>query len=127
MADRLTPPARFFNTVALAWEGGQMKRSALSIQMVVAAALVLPMAMVIPAQPSRSQALEMWNTNCRKLLKSYLGKPGHKAFAVSNTAHDISGQACGYDWSAPSKKTAEARAVKACNSRAGGCVVIRSE
>jgi hypothetical protein len=75
-----------------------------------------------------AQSLEFWNSNCRKLLHQYEGKPRHKAFAVSNTAHDGSSQACGYSWSERSKKAAEASAIATCRKTANGsCGIMKSE
>lgn len=34
--------------------------------------------------PSAAQGVEFWNKGCRKLLKEYAQKPGHKAFSASN-------------------------------------------
>jgi hypothetical protein len=72
--------------------------------------------------------LEMWNKECKKLLKQYAEKPRHKAFAVSTASSSRAKQSCGVAWGATSKKQAEVDAVRLCNSeRAGACWVVRSE
>jgi hypothetical protein len=81
-----------------------------------------------PWSPAKAQGIEFWNTECKKLLKQYKSKPGHKAFAASNPNTGSGNQACGISWGAGSKKEAEETAVKACKSqRSGTCWVTRSE
>lgn len=82
------------------------------------------------ATPALAEAgLEFWNTNCKKLYSRFKTMPKHRAFAVSNTALDASGQSCGASWGAASKAAAEAQAKRYCKNPnvAGSCRITKSE
>ena len=74
--------------------------------------MVLPIALAAPVMSGGG--VEFWNKPCLKAYKDWQSKPGHKAFAVSNTALDNGGQTCGYSWGHPSKAAAEKAALKPC-------------
>ena len=73
--------------------------------------------------------IEFWNKNCKKFYSKFKTMPKHKAFAVSNTSLDASGQSCGASWAAASKAAAEAMAMRSCKHPkvAGSCRITRSE
>jgi hypothetical protein len=83
----------------------------------------------LPSSVAQAQSLESWNQPCRKLLKEYKTKPGHKAFAVSYLSSGSGGgQSCGAAWGAGTKQQAEAQAIKSCAGNvAGKCGINRSE
>lgn len=79
-------------------------------------------------EPGLAQTLPTWNRERKKLLRQYEKKPKHKAFAVSNAASSSMVQSCGAAWSAPSKASAEQRAISTCRQGFGsGCVIKTSE
>ena len=82
------------------------------------------------ATPALAEAgLDFWNKNCKKFFAKFKTMPKHKAFAVSNTALDASGQSCGASWGAASKAAAEAQAMRFCKNPnfAGACRITKSE
>lgn len=94
---------------------------------VLGAGLVL-MFLAPAAEHSHAQTLPNWNLECRKLLRQYEKKPKHKAFAISSATSSSMTQSCGAAWSAPSKASAESRAIAACREGFGsGCVIKKSE
>lgn len=95
----------------------------------VTIAACLAICLAVAPRPLHAQGIEIWNTNCQKLLKQYKTAPRHKAFAVSYLSSGSGGgQSCGAAWGASSKQQAEAAALKQCKRYvAGSCGVNRSE
>jgi hypothetical protein len=94
-------------------------------------ALLATMLLVLggPGTSVSAQGIEEWNRECRKLLNRWETAPKHKAFAASNPNSGAFFQVCGLAWGAPSKKAAEASALKACQAppQRARCWVTRSE
>ena len=93
--------------------------------------LIFPL-VELPCGQASAQGLEFWNKPCLKLYKKWKSEAEHKAFAVSNSnAGSQTGQSCAYSYKYPSKASAEAAAVKSCESerhyRSGRCYVTKSE
>ena len=101
------------------------KRKSLLLVTFCALLFVQPAATPVLAEAG----LEFWNKNCKKIYSKFKTMPKHKAFAVSNTALDATGQSCGASWGANSKAAAEAQAKRSCKHPqvAGSCRVTRSE
>jgi hypothetical protein len=82
--------------------------------------------LALSGETSRAQILPSWNQECKKLFRQYKKKPNHKAFAVSDASSSSMAQSCGSQWSAPSKKAAEAGAIRWCREGGGSRCVIKA-
>jgi hypothetical protein len=72
--------------------------------------------------------INVQNKQCQRLYAQWKTKPGHRAFAVSQSA-GVAVQGCGGVWNAPSKAAAEQEAIKACRgakAMAATCAVMES-
>jgi hypothetical protein len=90
--------------------------------------LVAAVLALLPETLVADAAAGINNAPCRKSYTQWKTKPGHKAFAVSQSSGSV--QACGFAWSAPSRAVAEKAALESCRAQkalAVTCYVIESK